>query len=360
MADPKSYSEHQAAMALQLEQTTVALAQFAKAANLAPVMVRGLVLVAEYSPYIVLVRRKIESRHGTATTDTANALVDATNVQFLSTDTDKVIYNSSTSRWGVVTAYVSTSQLTLGNDLFPDGDENYKIYNKGCKDNRQVNISGFPGYTKIKRAEYPVGTERKVDSDINGIVQIGYDGVMPDSSTVDADDENVVVHLYLKRRHFISQLTTFTGTVKTTAAVAATSIIFTGLTNDDLLLKGQPFTIAGVPGEYTVTDNASKVTSTEVTVSFFPGLECEATAADAVTLTQSTLTPELEEIFDDWCAGKMMENKGATLSVKGFINAASTIKASDNWSEKVMAKAEAKLQQIAIRDSEPIPVLARY
>ena len=360
MADPKSYTEHLSAVALQLEQSTTAAAQYATAANLAPVLVRGLSLVSDYSPYIVLVRRRIESRYGIATTDTASALVDATNAQFLSTDTDKVIYNASTCRWGVVTAYVSTSQITLDHDLFPDGNEAYYMFNAGCMNSKQVNISDFPGYTKVKSAEYPVGTPRYIDSDVNGIVEIGYDGGMPNSSSVADTSPDIIVHLYLKRRHFISQLTTFTGAVDLPAGYVAgsTSMVIDGLTTADVVKRGQPFTIAGVPGEYTVTDDVT-VADSHATVSFFPGLEVAATDDDAVTWVKSTLTPELEEIFDDWCSGKMMRNKSAVLGVKQFINAANTVKASMDWANEVISDAEARLQQIALRNLVPIKVLAR-
>jgi hypothetical protein len=322
--------------------------------------VRGLALVTDYVPHIVLVRRKLESRQGSATSDTAGALVDATNNQFLSSDVGKAVYNASTYRWGIVIAYVSASQLTLDHDLFPDGDEAYYIYNEGCHNNKQVNISGFPGYREIKRAEYPVGEERGIDRDINGIVQIAYDGDVPDSSTVDDASENVIVHLYLKRNHFISQMTDFAAAINNVDGYAAgsTSMVLDALESSITIKRGQPFTIAGVPGEYTITDDVA-VSGSAATISFFPGLEVAATDDDVVTFTKSTLTPELEPIFDDWCAAKMMSNKSAVLGVKQFINAANTVRAARNFANEEMERAERKLEQIAIRNSEPTKVLAR-
>jgi len=363
MADPKTYAEILDAIALGLEQTTISggSPSFATATNLAPVINDGLDFIADYSPYEVLVRRLIESRSGTATSDTANALVDSTKSQFLSTDVGKVVYNSSTYKWGEITAYVSASQVTLDHDLFPDGNENYRIYNQGCKNSKQVNITGFPGYKKVAQAEYPPNAGRDVDSDRGGIVEIGYDGIFPDSDTADSTEAKVIAHLYVAMRHFVSQLTTFTGEIDGGTLTAGTTTIHVdGLTNADVIKKGQPFTIEGTPGVYIVTDDTAAVSSTEVDITFYPGLEVAIVNDDDVTFTKSTLTPELERILIKWCSGKMLENKSVVLGVKQFINASATFKAASGLAKKLMDDAVEDLVQIAIRDTEPIETLARY
>ncbi|KKM19635.1 hypothetical protein LCGC14_1653550, partial [marine sediment metagenome] len=56
--------------------------------------------IARWVPYIPSAPDvfQIESRTGSATSDTASALVDATNAQFLSGDVGKVIYNTDTKK----------------------------------------------------------------------------------------------------------------------------------------------------------------------------------------------------------------------------------------------------------------------
>ncbi len=58
-------------------------------------------------PYIYKAEFNLENRTGTATADTANALVDTTLDQFLTGDVGKWVYNSEDRLWAQVTAYVS-------------------------------------------------------------------------------------------------------------------------------------------------------------------------------------------------------------------------------------------------------------
>ena len=136
--------------------------------------------IARWAPYFDSVPDvfQIESRSGTATSDTSGALVDATNAQFLSTDAGKVVYNIGDKSWGIVTAFVSTSQLTLNKDLFPDGDESYRMYNKGCTQRNQINIVDITDRYDIvdgDRIEHPTGTRRNIDDVEGDILTIGVD-----------------------------------------------------------------------------------------------------------------------------------------------------------------------------------------
>ena len=257
----------------------------------------GLDELSQYIPHIVKHTFQLESRTGKATSDTANALVDGTNAHFLSGDTSKVVYNVDDKTWAVVTAYVSTSQLTLSKDIFPDGDENYKMFNAGCKSNNQFNIEDMESdYLWIHSLEYPVGIEREVDFIFGDIVNVGIDFVPADTSDDDTD-KNVDVHF--AKRQFVSQLTDFAGAVNNGSGYAAgsTSMAIDALQDGTpTIAVGQEFTVAGIRGVYRVT-TAVAVASNAATITFFPGLESAAEDDDVITLVQSTLRAHQEELL---------------------------------------------------------------
>lgn len=272
--------------------------------------------IAQWVPYIPSIPDvfQIESRSGTATSDTSGALVDATNAQFLSTDVGKVIYQATDKTWGIVTAYVSTSQLTLNKDLFPDGNESYYMFNKGCKVSNQINIEDIADRYEIEdgdRVEHPIGTRRNIDDVEGDILTIGVDtSVLEDSSQVDDAAPNVDVHVYFRKRHFISELTTLTGAVNLGAGYDAgdTSMILGSLQTTGTIKAGQLFTIASTRGTYRVTADAT-ITAGAATISFYPGLENDVDDTTVVTFKQSTLTPTLEPLFCRYVAAKLAMNK---------------------------------------------------
>jgi len=65
-------------------------------------------------------------RSSTATATTANHLID-TNGQFTAKDVGKTIYNSTDKTTAKITAYTSSSDVTLDTDIMVNG-ENYEIY----------------------------------------------------------------------------------------------------------------------------------------------------------------------------------------------------------------------------------------
>ncbi len=272
--------------------------------------------VARWVPYMDSVPAvfQIESRTGSATSDTSGALVDAINAQFLSTDAGKVVYNIDDKKWGIVTAFVSTFQLTLNKDLFPDGDETYYMFNKGCTETNQINISDIIDRYEIAdgdRIEYPIGTRRNV-ADVEGdILTIGVDTTAVDNSNQTNDAApNVDVHVYFRKRHFILVMTDLSGIVDLTAGYSAgdTSMVIDNLTDGDIIKAGQLFTIASTRGTYRVTTDVT-VSSSEAIVAFYPGLENDVDNDTVVTFTQSTLTPTLEPLFTRYVAAKLAINK---------------------------------------------------
>ena len=272
--------------------------------------------IARWVPYIPSAPDvfQIESRTGSATSDTASALVDATNAQFLSGDVGKVIYNTDTKKWGIVTAFVSTSQLTLNKDLFPDGDEGYRMFNKGCVASNQINIVDITDRYEIEdgdRIEHPIGTGRNIEAVEGDILTIGVEpSVLDDSSTADSAEPVVDVHVYFRKRHFISVMTDLAGVVDLVAGYSAgdTSMVIDDLTDGDIIKAGQLFTIASTRGTYRVTTDVT-VASSEAIVAFYPGLENDVDNDTVVTFKQSTLTPTLEPLFARYVAAKLAINK---------------------------------------------------
>ncbi len=257
----------------------------------------GLDELSRFIPHVVKHTFQLETRTGKATSDTANALVDSTNAHFVSTDAGKVVYNADDKTWAVVTAYVSTSQLTLSKDIFPDGNENYKMFNSGCKANNQFSIEDMEGdYLWIHYLEYPVGIEREVDSIYGDIVSVGI-GFVPADSSDEGTDKNVDVHF--AKRQFVSQLTDFAGAVNNESgyATGSTSMAIDALQDGTpTIAVGQEFTVAGIRGVYRVT-TAVAVTSNAATIIFFPGLESAAVNDDVITFVQSTLRTYQEELL---------------------------------------------------------------
>ncbi len=257
---------------------------------------------------------QIETRSGAATSDTSGALVDSTKSQFLSTDVGKVIYQTTDKSWGIVTAFVSTSQLTLNKDLFPDGDESYIMLNKGCVENNQINIEDITDRYEIEdgdRIEHPIGTRRNVAAVDGDILTIGVDvSTLDNSSQVDNASPSVDVHVYFRKRHFISVMTDLSGLVDLVAGYSAgdTSIVVDALTTGDIIKAGQLFTIAGTRGTYRATADVT-VAASEAIVTFYPGLENDVDNDTAVSFLQSTLTPALQSLFCRYVAAKLAISK---------------------------------------------------
>lgn len=272
------------------------------------VLDKALIELSEYQPYITRETFQIESRTGTATSTTANALVDATNAEFASTDTNKVIYNTTDNTWAIVTAYVSASQLTLSKDIMVSG-EKYEIFNEGCKSNRQIYIGDVPDYLEILGVTYKTqqSPEDKRNWTVQGdILTLDIDFEPDDSgdSTNDLD-----VYVYFAKSHRVCQQAGLSGALTSDYAVGVTSMAMNGLTTaDEYVYEGVLFTVAGVRGTYTVSADAA-ITGGTATVSFYPALVDAATSADTVTFIGSTLSPRLERMVVDLSAARAVVSR---------------------------------------------------
>ena len=307
--------------------------------------------ISEYKPYLMKYVYTIESRTGTASGTTSDALVDATETQFLSTDVGKVIYNTYDNTWAIVTAYVSSSQLTLSKDIMTSGEQ-YEIYNKGCDSKRQINIEDITDYVGpanhgVVAVEYPIGKRRnfKIEGDILTI-DVAY---VPDSK-VTTPAANTEVNVWVEARQRVSQLTDLVGAIDNGAGYAAgsTSIVLKDLSGTEIVGEDTLFTIASVRGTYRVTA-AVTLSSGGGTVVVHPALIDAAADADVVTVTGSTLNSELERLLVELTVARAAMSK--SLSYINILNVggSSVHEKYQTWGERKLSIVLAKLERLKNR-----------
>lgn len=256
--------------------------------------------VSDYQPYVRKVSFFIESRTGTATTDTASALVDATESQFLSTDVGKVIHNTQNNTWAVVTAWVSATQLTLSKDIMVDGDEAYEIFNKGCSTKFQINIEDVNDWVGsavhgVIAVEYPIGSRRNFTID-GDILTIDVEAVA-DSKVVDPAT-NTEVLVWFETRQRVSQLADLAGTVNGTPAAGATTFTIAAVgSGTDVIAEDTLFYFYGptVRGTYKIKYDLT-LSGGGGAIIFWPGLESAPANGAIVAFIGSTLDTTLERL----------------------------------------------------------------
>ena len=258
---------------------------------------------------------RIESRTGSSTTTTANALVDATKAQFLSTDVNKEIYNTTDNTWAKVTAYVSASQVTLSKDIMVSG-EAYEMYNENCRSNKEIYIGDVTDYVGNNHGvleddahapEYPLGTKRNVK--VSGDILTVLKDTMPDSGTLTNDLE---VFVWFQKRHRVSQLTStlglIQGTVNGTPAAGAETLVVAGFTLVEVIAEDTLFTIAGIRGTYRIIRDTT-LSAGAGTIYFWPGLDKTLTTGLVITVIGSTLNDRLERLVTQVVVGKALMSK---------------------------------------------------
>jgi len=261
--------------------------------------------ISNYHPYIYKAEFYLENRRGTANSDTANALVDTTESQFLEGDVGKWVYNKDDRTWSVVTAWVSTSQLTLATDAFPDGNEAYQIYNEGCTSTKEFSIDapqnpeGALGrrtfdWLYIDKIEYPILQDppsylKPGDWELqeNNVVRLKNISEPGDTSETTAQDE---VWVYFATKHKISQLTTLLGKVNNVDGYSAGDI---AINADDMqtsgtLYRGQLFTIDNCRGIYIADYNRTISSGAVSPLSFWPPLEDDIDDNETIRFISST------------------------------------------------------------------------
>jgi len=339
-----SYTELQDKIELKLQDTGGSIFSQTSGGEIQETIRDALREFARYLPHIVRVIYYIESRTGSATSDSTSHLVDTANAQFESTDVGKVACNTSDRTYAVITAYTSASDITLSKDIFTDGDENYAIYNKGCLSNKQINLEDVTDYIWVDDIQYPIGTRRQVDSNDEGILTIGLD-IEPDDSA--ESNSNVEVHVYFNKRHKLPQITTFTGAVNYASGYDAgdTSMAINGLQTSGTIEKDQEFTIQYRKEVYTLTADAS-ISSAAATINFYPGLEADVDDGAAITFRKSTLPTEAESLFCDYVLAKVLLSK-AILPAQEIINAISVLSTASTAVGNVSNRITQALEDIA-------------
>jgi hypothetical protein len=322
MAYPETYSSMRTLIQTKLQDTG---ATIFSTAELDLAMTEEQRELAQYSPYIYKAEFNLESRQGTATADTASALVDTTLSQFLAGDVGKWVYNSEDRTWAQVTAYVADHQLTLSKDIFPDGNEPYQMFNKGCTDSKEINLeatqqpdgalgSRLIDWLYIDKIEYPILQDPpsllkagQWETQERNILRLKVDAEPPNTGDSDAPDE---VWIYFAMLHWLSKLTTLLGAVDLLAGYTAgsVSIHVDDMTASDVILKGQPFKLDGVRGIY-ISDYQRTLTGGESDVSFWPPLMDATVDGNTVRFISNTMDFKLEGIFADLVAGKAAINK---------------------------------------------------
>ena len=254
--------------------------------------------LSRYSPQIIDVIYKIESRTGTDVTGTASSLTDLVKLQFVAGDAtnEKVVHNLADHTWAVVLANSSTSVNTLSADIM-DADEKYAIYNKRCRNKKQIYIGDMPSYLSIKSVEYPIGIPRNYTRVSNDVIELEvYDSTIRDSDSTLTNLTQTEVLVKFAIPHVVCQLGDLAGAVHTAGVVGATSMQVKSFTDDEIAEVGDILTIANHRSTYIVTtaltfDNQA---STGSSLSFHPGLEAATVGDDIITFRKSSLTPEEE------------------------------------------------------------------
>lgn len=275
----------------------------------------GLKEYAKYQPHIVPLTLTIESRYGTCSTTsgTTNSLIDTTKGQFKSTDAtdEKVIYNSYDRQWAVVASTTSTAQIGLTRDIFTV-NENYRIYNKRCWNEKQLYIGGMPDYVEIDSVEYPIGEHRNFKI-LNDVLEIDVESVADsDASSSKTQLPDIDVLIRFNRPHVLTPLTDLTGKLAATVDVGATTISGSSLQAAGTLSIGDEFYIQGLRNLYTVTTAATIATT--AAIAFYPPLEAAlADTTTTFTFTKSSLSAQQEETFADLVAARLAVNKAPKL-----------------------------------------------
>ena len=277
----------------------------------------GLKEFATYSPHIVPMVFKIESRFGTCGSTSADNLIDTAKGQFKAADAtdEKVVHNTTDNTWAVVLSFSSTAQIGISNDIFI-ANENYRIYNKRCWNQKQIYIGDIGEYIGFDSVEYPKGDKRNWRLlDNNQVLEIDVDSVEDsNASSAITTLRNVDVIVRLKRPHVLSQVTDLSATFSATAAAAATSIALTALQGAGTVEAGEEFYIENHKSVYMVTTEAT-IASSAVTLSIYPPLEANVSStAWVVSFVKSSLLPHQEDAFADLVAARLAMSKAMKFS----------------------------------------------
>jgi len=332
----------------------------------------ALIEASHYVPYVTKDIYTIESRTGSASSTSANNLVDASKSPFLSTDTNKVVYNVTDKTWAVIKSYSSASQVGLSADIFTSGEQ-YEIYNKGCWNSKQLSIINSDDWLWIIAVEYPAlrspytrGQTLRNYTMMPGRINLASSGAQERDKIIEmdvayVDDSGVATadkdaYIWFARQHRLNPMTDLLGAVNNGAGYAAgsTSMVLGSLQSSGTVPKDTLFTVALATGissrlVYRVTADAT-ITTSAATISFWPGLEAAVVDTAVVTFVGSTLTPELERVLIQLTAGRCSMSKSIKYINSIAVGGGSAYTNYREWGEREVAQAIRKLK--ALEDPE--------
>jgi len=316
--------------------------------------------ISRWKPLLVDVVFQIESRRGTDATGTASYLTDSVKSQFLSTDPtkEKVVHNTTDDTWAVVTSHSSTSILGLSRDIMDSG-EKYEIYNKRCKNSRQIYIGDMPPFQSIVYVEYPIGTPRNFFMADDDIIELNvYDSTIMDSDSTLSNLNPVDVLVRFAVPQILSQLTDWTGELTADAVEGATSIAIDGVGNTEIIEVGEQFTLESHRSTYFVTTAVTTGGTGTVTLStIYPPLEAASPEDDDITFKKSTLNPQLEEILCQRVAARAMLSNTSTKLDNSNKGGPGTYTRERQWAMDMLEETEKELKSIV--RARPAKILPR-
>jgi hypothetical protein len=304
--------------------------------------------ISRYVPLFVEVVFQIESRCGTDATGTASKLTDSVKAQFLAADAtnEKVVHNLTDDTWAVVTARDSASILSLSRDIM-DANETYEIYNKQCRNKRQIYIGDMPSeyWGKVVSVEYPVGKERGFKK-LGPVIELDVEnGTVMDSDSTLTNLAPVDVLVRFALPQVLCQLTDLAGELSATAAEGATTLAADGLGDTQLIEVGDQFTIENHRSIYIITVAVTTSANT-ATLTFQPPLEASAPDNDDITFRKSTLTPNLEEILCQRVAARAVLSNTITKIDRVNTGGTGTYQLERQWAMDILAESERTLRSM--------------
>ncbi len=275
-----------------------------------------LAYISKYMPYRRRVQFQVEGRYGSATSTSSNNLVDATKVQFASTDVGKVVLNTTDNTWAVIASYSSTSQVGLTKDIMASGEQ-YKLCNKFCRNQNQIYIGDVTDFRSISQDDgvYYRGLYRNhklLEQD--KVLEIIVDFSPDDTNLAYADK---YVDIIFDCYHRISQLTDLAGTVSGTPAAGAVTLTTADFTGTEVIEEGTLFEITKITSLVNRRETYCTTTSTTLTggggaIYFYPGLDTTCASGDVITVIGSTLDNILEPILIRACVADAILRYSAT------------------------------------------------
>jgi len=296
-------------------------------------------------PHIIEVIFQIESRRGTDATGASDTLTDSVKSQFIAGDDtkEKVVHNTTDDTWAVVTAKDSSSVLSLSRDIM-DANEKYEIYNKRCRNKRQIYIGDVPFYLWVDSVEYR-GKERnfKVYGDVLELD-------MEDSAILDSDStlsklNPVDVLVRFAVPHVLSQLTDWEGTLSATESEGDTSIAITGMGSTEIIEIGEEFHLEDHRSLYIVTAEVTTSGNT-ATLTIYPPLEADLASSKAITFIKSTLSPQLEEILCQRVAARAVLSNDITYIDEINEGGPGAWERSQRWAQDMLRETELSLERL--------------